>query len=92
MTAFLGGSNDNHEIVTLDWTSLKYTTMEERFEGKRWKSACALAKGRTGGPMVYIAGGLHKESKGMEAWDPLQVKLIAYLDWLKDFDEINPLQ
>jgi hypothetical protein len=73
LTAILGGSNDNQGIVTFDWNTLEYTKQEEQLEGKRWKSACAVAKGSNGEPVVFVAGGLNIDSKGMEAWYPNQV-------------------
>ena len=45
---------------------IKFTELK----GKRWKSACALAKGKNGEPLVAVAGGLHKDSRGMEIWNP----------------------
>ena len=80
LTAFLGGKFDHPEIVILDWKTLKYTKRDEKFEGKRWKSACALAKGKNGEPVVFVAGGLNFDSKGMEAWYPNQVISIFFLN------------
>jgi hypothetical protein len=80
MTAILGGSTDRQEIVTLDWKTLKYTKQEERFEGKRWKSACAVARDSNGEPVVFVAGGLNTDSKGMEAWYPNRVIIIVVVN------------
>ncbi len=78
MTAFLGGNTDKHGILTLDWTTQTYTKRKEQFNGKRWKSACAVARSSDNRDelLVFIAGGLHKESKGMEVWNPVKVKLV----------------
>ena len=81
LTAILGGNTDKHGIVTLDWTTTRYSKRKERFNGKRWKSACAVGRSGTNRDelLVFIAGGLHKESKGMEVWNPVKVQFFLFL-------------
>jgi hypothetical protein len=67
-TAFLGGSNNNFGIVTLDWNTLTYTKRKEKLLKRRWRSACAVLKNSNGDTLVAIAGGQHRDSKGMEIW------------------------
>lgn len=78
LTAILGGNTDKQGILTLDWTTQTYTKRKEQFNGKRWKSACAVARSSDNRDelLVFIAGGLHKESKGMEVWNPAKVRLV----------------
>ena len=80
-TVFLGGSNDNYGIVTLDWQTFNYKKHTEKFSRKRWKSACTLLKGRNQEPLVAIAGGIAIDSKGLEIWNPLDgaIKLVSEL-------------
>ena len=74
-TVFLGGLNDPHGIVLFNWTTETYTKLRERLAGKHWKSACALLKTGDGDPLVAVAGGVHREGKGMELWDPKESKV-----------------
>lgn len=78
-TAFLGGSNNNFGIVTFDWNSLTYTRQSEKLIGRRWKSSCAAIKNSDGDTLVAIAGGLHRDGKGLEIWSPTDrtVKLVS---------------
>ena len=78
-TAFLGGSNNNFAILTFNWQTQSYTRHTETLIGRRWKSACALMRNSNGDPLVAIAGGLHRDGKGLEIWSPTEgtVKLAS---------------
>ena len=78
-TAFLGGSNNNFDIVIFNWNSLTYSRQTEKLIGRRWKSSCAVIKNSDGDTLVAIAGGLHRDGKGLEIWSPTEgtVKMVS---------------
>jgi hypothetical protein len=52
VTAFLGGFNDPHAIVTFDWTTYAYTIHVARLNGTRANHACAAMKDELGQVVV----------------------------------------
>jgi len=68
ISAFFGGSNNRHGVLTFDWTTMKYTKHSPELTGSYLYSSCALLNGDDGEKLVALVGG--RTSPGMEVWNP----------------------
>ncbi len=78
MTGFFGGSiASTSRVVTLDWSTMEYTTHSPQLLMPRIGSVCAVVKDKDGSAKVAIVGGT---SKGIEFWNPADgtVEQVSY--------------
>ena len=72
LTVLLGGFQNGHAIFTYNWNTMEYKQQTSVLAGNRVMSGCALLRKDKYGPLlVVVAGGFYADSKGMEAWNPV---------------------